>query len=771
MRLCLKELLVRSQAKAWGSAFAAALLIAVVALSVLGQTANQAPDTPKDKEWRDWGGNPEGSHFVPLNQITKANVAQLDVAWIYPYAQTTVNPLVAHGVIYTVARNKSIVALDAATGHEIWIHDGLTGMTERGINYWESKDGSDRRIIFNQSDYVQELDAHTGKLIRNFGKNGVVDRRDELGRNPNAIHVQSATPGKVFEDLIIFGSAPGEGYFSAPGDLQAYNALTGKLAWQFHTIPHPGEFGYETWPKDAWRYAGAANTWGEISVDSKRGIAYFPTGSPVFDFYGADRVGDGLFGDCLLALDARTGKRLWQFQNVHHDLWDYDDVAAPQLTTITHNGRKVDVVAMAGKTGFLYVFDRVTGESIWPIEERKVPGSNVPGEVPSPTQPFPTAPPPFGRQKFTVDDINPYILTPEKRAELKTQVAKARNEGLFTPIGLEDVVMMPGHHGGANWGMTSANPNDGTVYVISLNAPAIVRLGRPNEPGPFGGGGRGGPGGATYTQYCAGCHGPDRAGTAAAPTLVNVTSKLTPAEIQSIVTQGRGQMSGFPQLAGAQIDELITFLSTPQGGGGGFGRGGGPTSFPPGPIAETGPAATRPGAAAGGRGGGRGGSMPDYPEGVEHPPYRLEMVSPGGGLDPEYIGPPYTTLTAYDLNKGTIKWQIGLGDDYRVVAAGGPKGTGAAELLKSSAIVTSNGLLFVNAADRKVHIYDSETGKQLHELWLGATSSGSPSMYELGGRQYLLVTAGIGTRIGGAGRAANPNQAGPTGLIAYTLKK
>jgi len=747
----------------------AALLLTAVGISVVGKTSAQSPDVPKEKEWHDWAGGPEGNHFVPLEQVTKDNVKQLDVVWSYPYAQTTVNPLVAHGVIYTVARNKSIVALDAATGHEIWIHDGLTGMTERGINYWESSDGSDRRVIFNQSDYVQELDARTGKIIRNFGKNGVVDRRDELGRNPNAIHVQSATPGKVFEDSIIFGSAPGEAYFSAPGDLQAYNVRTGKLLWQFHVIPHPGEFGYETWPKEAWRYVGAANTWGEISVDSKRGIAYFPTGSPTYDFYGGDRVGAGLFGNCLIALDAHTGKRLWHFQNVHHDLWDYDNVSAPQLTTITHNGRKVDVVAMAGKTGFLYVFDRVTGEPIWPIEERKVPASNVPGEVAYPTQPFPTAPPPFARQSFTAADVNPFILTKEKQAALKEQVAKARNEGLFTPEVLnEDSVMMPGHHGGSNWGMTSANPNDGSVYVIAFNAPAILHLGVPAQGGAFGGG-RGGPGSTTYTENCAVCHGQDRAGTPAIPSLTNITARLSQVEIRTIITQGRGQMSGFPKLSASDVDQLVTFLGTPAGGGGGFGRVTGPTNFPAGPIAESGPAATRPG--GGGRGGFNTGSMADYPEGVDHPATRYQNIAPGGGLDPEFVGPPYTTLTAYDLNSGTIKWQIGLGDDYRVVAAGGPKGTGAAELLKSSVIVTSNGLLFVNAADRKIHIYDSETGKQLHELWLGATTSGSPSMYELGGRQYLLVTAGVGTRIGGQGHAADPNQAGPTGLIAYTLRK
>src|SRR5579871_2251372 len=528
------------------------------AASAPGTTVSKDSDLPASHEWRDYAGSPEGTRYMPLTQINKNNVGQLEVAWDYPYAETQFNPVVAHGVIYTKARNKSLVALDAQTGKEIWIHDGLPGMTERGVNYWESKDGSDRRLILWQGDYLQEINAKTGKIIRDFGKNGAVDLRDELGRDSNKIRVQSGTPGKVFENLIIVGSAVGEGFFSAPGDLRAYNVLTGKLVWQFHTVPHPGEYGYESWPKDAWLYIGGVNTWGEISVDSKRGIAYFPTGSPTYDFYGADRVGNNLFSDCLIALDARTGKRLWHFQNVHHDLWDYDNVAAPILTTITQNGRKVDVVAMAGKTGYLYVFDRVTGEPIWPIEEKPVSTkTDSPGEVPSPTQPFPSVPPPFTKHTFTADDVNPYVLTPEKRAEYKAQVAKAYYGGPFTPIGFEDVVHMPGNHGGANWGMTSADPNDGTVYVMAFNTPAIIRLGRPTEarPGRGQGGGQaaGGPGGALYAQSCATCHNADRSG-GLGPNLVNITARMSAAQVRSTIVEGKGQMPGFHQLSNDDLD-------------------------------------------------------------------------------------------------------------------------------------------------------------------------------------------------------------------------
>jgi quinoprotein glucose dehydrogenase len=295
--------------------------------------------------------------------------------------------------MYVLARNTALVALDATTGQEVWVHENLQGIAPRGINYWESRDRRDRRLIYQRKHQLEALDALTGKPILTFGMDGAVNLREGFaGRDPTTIgRVQSSTPGKIFENLIILGSATGENYLATPGDLRAYDVISGKEVWRFRTIPHPGEFGYDTWPKDAYKYVGGTNTWGEITVDAARGIAYFPTGSPTYDYYGADRPGANLFGTALVALDARTGKRLWHFQMVHHDLWDYDNCAAPQLTTIRRGGKTIDVVAQAGKTGFLYVFDRVTGQPIWPIEERPVPKSDIPGEQAWPTQPYPTA--------------------------------------------------------------------------------------------------------------------------------------------------------------------------------------------------------------------------------------------------------------------------------------------------------------------------------------------------------------------------------------------
>jgi quinoprotein glucose dehydrogenase len=747
----------------------AVVVAAVAAFALLGTMAvsGQRPY----REWRDYSGGPDGSRFVDLSQITKDNVSRLEVAWSYPHGLNTFNPIFSRGVVYTRGRTNALVALDATTGKEIWVHDQLGGMALRGINYWESRDGRERRLIFTINDYLQEIDALTGKTIRSFGTNGVVDLRDGLGRDPATIgRVQSGTPGKIWQNLILLGSAPGEAYFSAPGDLRAYDVITGKLVWQFHTVPRPGEFGYETWPKDAYKYIGGTNTWGELTVDDERGIAYFPTGSATFDYYGGDRPGANLFANCLIALDARTGKRLWHFQNVHHDLWDLDNTSAPMLTTIRQNGRSIDVVAMAGKTGYLYVFNRVTGEPIWPIEERPVPTkTNVPGEQVWPTQPFPTNPPPFGRLTFGVKDINPHILTPQQREEYTQRVAKARNEGEFTPIGFDEVVHMPGNHGGSNYGSTSSNPRDGSVYVINFNVPALMRLLKPGEKPTPGGAFASVPGMPVYQANCAACHGQTFQGSGSVPSLIGSTSRLTPAEIRGIITNGRAQMPPFHQLSAADVDALLSLMALADsfmGGGGGRGAAP-PADLPAGILVESGPAAQRPAplAGAGGGGGGVMGSGP-YPEGVKAPE---RLIMDGYGLHPDAISPPYTTLTAYDLNRGAIKWQIGLGDDPRLIAQG-VRGTGAAMLtVKGSTIVTANGLLFVNAADQKVHVYDSGTGKQIHEMPLGATTTGSPSMYEHNGRQYLLVTASGGGRGGPVPNGTYPT--GPTGLVAYALPR
>ncbi len=594
-------------------------------------TLTQAP-SPRTT-WRDYGGGPDSAKHSTLTQITRDNVSQLRPAWTYPTYDNAAyhfGPIVVDSVAYVLARDNSLVALDATTGKEIWIHAELQGMAPRGINYWESQDRSDRRLLFQRNSFLEAIDARTGKSILTFGDNGAVNLREGLGRDPTTIRrVQSPNPGKVFENLILLGSAPGEAYLSAPGDLRAFDVITGKLVWQFHTVPHPGEFGYDTWPKDAYKYVGGANTWGEISIDPVRGIAYFPTGSPTYDYYGADRIGANLFGTSLVALDARTGKRIWHFQMVHHDLWDYDNAAAPQLTTIRHNGQLVDVVAQAGKTGYLYVFNRVTGEPIWPIEERPVPPSDVPGEQAWKTQPFPTNPPPFAKQSLNANEINQYILTPETRAMWKDRISKARKGGLFIPpaVGIETVAI-PGAQGGANWGTTAAHPTNGSVYVLGINVPSIYKLDLV-APAPGGAGrGRGAApavlmqGRGIYELRCQSCHGGDLAGVGNFPSLQNIATRMPDKLLRAIITGGRLAMPPSP-MPSAEMDALVAFLTNPTAtpGGRGGGRGLGPASdAPPGPVVARGGA---PAAGAAGRGAGGGGMAgPAYPPGVDAPTVR-----------------------------------------------------------------------------------------------------------------------------------------------------
>jgi len=736
-----------------------------------GYVALAAMAPPEEKPWIAYGGGADSSRFFDSKQIGKDNVAALQVAWVYPYGESVFHPLMVHGTIYGRGRSGAIVALDARTGREIWIHDGMQGMTTRGMSYWESTDGRDRRLIFSMNDFLQEIDAATGKSIMTFGTEGVVDLREGLGRDPATVtRIQSGTPGQVFENLILLGSATGEGYSSPPGDLRAYDVVTGKLAWQFHTVPHPGEFGYETWPKDAWKYIGGTNTWGELSIDTKRGIAYFPTASPTYDFYGADRIGANLFSDCLLALDAHTGKRLWHFQTTHHDIWDYDNNAAPQLTTITRDGASVDVVALAGKTGFLYVFDRVTGTPIWPIEERPVPKSDMPGEETWPTQPFPTNPPPFVRQSFSMDDVSPHTnVTVKARQDFMDKLAGAKNLGLFTPITTNWTVHAPGNNGGALFGTTSSEPTTGRVYVVGQDNPSVLRLYKPGE-GPATPGGPLSPGQAVYQRHCQGCHGPGRAGTDVAPSLLTLPDRMNGASIQELIATGTGQMPPFAHLSADEIDQVTTFVLSPALGRGGRGAGPGvDSSAPPAElVVATGGAKARPAAVLGRRGG-----PPAYPEGV--PAHVQYSINGAYGTIGNLMKPPYTTITAYDLNKPAILWKAGFGDDPSL-AAEGLTGTGITQM-RNSVLVTSSGLLFGIGGDGHIRAYDANTGLVLWTAKLGGGSGvrGSPIFYELEGREFLLVPvgpAGAGRGGGMTPRVPTPAETQlPSGYVAFALPK
>ncbi len=665
--------------------------------------------------WSDYAGAADAAQYSSLTQINRTNVKQLKVAWSYPTGDGNkylFNPIVVDGTMYVLAHDHSIVALDAATGKELWVHPTdpkTTLITNRGINYWESADHSDRRLLFAVNNFLQEIEARTGKSVADFGEKGRVDLRQGLGRDPESLSlVQSTTPGRVFEDLLILGSATNEEYESGPGDIRAYNVRTGSLAWTFHTVPHPGEFGYETWPKDAWKTVGGANAWSGLSVDAKRGIVFIPTASPKYNFYGADRAGANLFGDCLIALDARTGKLIWYFQMVHHDIWDYDNGTAPMLLTVRHNGKMVDAVAQAGKEGFVWVFNRETGEPLWPIEERAVPKSDMPGEVTWPTQPFPLKPPPFARQSFTVNDLSPFMES-EERQQLIRQMDGARNQGLFTPPGLTDTVEMPGNNGGANFQGAAVDPEHGVLFVVSKDLPSMLKLElNPTELTPAGSSveekGR-----AVYQSRCSLCHGAGLAGQPpAVPSLLDVGSRLTADQIREVVTHGRGLMPALSKLDDSNLDSLLAYLSHP----------------------ELAPASTVHNPA------------PDSAS-ISVPPEKLRYRSSFGfmftnsGLPA--IAPPWTTLTAYDLNQGIIEWQVPLGE-VPELAEKGIRNTGS-HFPKAGPVVTAGGLVFTGTRDRKVRALDSETGKVLWEAEVGAAVEGMPAVYQIDGHEYVVFCA------------------------------
>jgi quinoprotein glucose dehydrogenase len=698
-----------------------------------------------------YGGNKEGNRYSPLDQINTANVKNLQVAWMYNAAEIPdpndskpqrpkaiqCQPIVVNGVLYGTTSDLKLFALDAGTGKEKWKFEPPKDAKKynvinvnRGVVYWES--GNDKRILYSAGSNLYAVDAGDGKLVDDFGNKGIVDLHEGLA--PDADHdvsklsVTANTPGVTYKNLLIIGSAVPESGDAPPGSIRAFDIVTGRLKWVFHTIPHPGEFGYDTWPTDAWKNIGAANNWGGLTLDEKRGIVYFGTGSPASDFYGGNREGANLFSDCVMALDAASGKMKWYYQTTHHDLWDRDEPCPPNLATINRNGKKIDVVVQATKDGIVYVLNRDDGTSIFPVEERQVPTNGLPGEHPWPTQKYPLRPLPLSHQVFTDSDIT--NISPEANAFVKDQFIQYRSDNKYTPPSLKGTLLF-GYSGGAEWGGNAISP-DGIFYQNTNDDPWILQMIdtaiRNKEFASMSAGN------ALYVMNCAACHGENRKGNGTQfPNLIDIGKKRSVAEIQSVLKTGSGRMPSFQRLADDERTAIVNYLMNARV----------PNRLQP------------------------------FNAHNEVSPSSAEEKNKVFGFEPAYVNkvwkkltdadgypgikPPWGMLNAIDLNTGDYLWRVPLGEYPELTAKGIPI-TGTESY--GGPVVTAGGLVFIAATrDEKIRAFDKKTGKIVWEYQLPAGGFATPITYEVNGKQYIVIAAG-----GARGLKAGGN------YIAFSLK-
>ena len=673
------------------------------------------------RDWRAYGGDAEGTRYSTLTQINRSNVDQLKIAWQFdpgvgaPSGRFQAQPIVVDGILYSVTPDSSVVALDGATGKLKWSWKSGERTSVRGLTYWT--DGKEQRLFAAFGRYIYAVDAVGGKPFSDFGRGGRIDLHYDLDRDPEQQSVSLTTPGVIYKDLYIVGGRTSEGLPASYGDIRAYDARTGKLRWTFHTIPRPGEYGYETWPRKAWTYTGAANNWAGMAVDVKRGVVYVPTGSASADFYGANRIGDDLFANTLVALDATTGKRIWHFQGVKHDIWDRDFPSPPTLVTVKRDGKSIDAVAQTTKQGFVFLFDRANGTPLFPIAYRRVPPSTVEGEVAARTQPFALKPAPYARQRLTADMLT--TRTPQAHQWALEQFKTFRSDGLFVPfmVGKETVVF-PGFDGGAEWGGSALDPNTGVLYV---NANDIAWTSSMRRTPPAASLGR-----QTYLNQCAACHGENMSGNPGFPSLVDIATRRTSAQVADIIRKGSGRMPGFSSLPPETMAQLIQYVMS--------------------------------------------GKAREAMRGAPSPTdMKYDFTGYHRWYDPDgypAVAPPWGTLNAIDLNSGEYAWKIPLGE-YPELAAQGLKDTGTENY--GGPIVTAGGLVFIGATnfDKKFRAFDKDTGKLLWETVMVNSGNATPITYEVNGKQFVVIAA-----FGGYGGArVGARTGGPSGgaFVAFAL--
>ncbi len=698
--------------------------IIVIVGFLLGAAIAQAGEV----NWSVYLGDKASSHFSALSQIHTGNVGGLQVAWTFHAggastnnrSQIQCNPLIIDGVLYGTTPDLQAFAIEAGSGREIWRFDpgavpGLSkGGVNRGLVFWE--EGSDRRILYGNDRYLHALEARTGRRIATFGEGGSVDLKRDLGRDVSKLSLNSTTPGIVFGDRLIMGMRLGEGPApAAPGHIRAYDIRTGKMVWRFNTIPQPGEPGYETWPPQAYQYVGGVNVWTGFALDEARGLVFCPTGSAAFDFWGGNRIGQNLFANCLIALDARTGRRVWHQQIVRHDLWDRDLPAPPNLLTVTHAGRRVDAVAQVTKSGHVFVFNRENGEPLFPIREVPVPRSDLQGESAWPTQPLPVKPEPFARQLFTHNEITD--VSPESHRQVLDRFSRIRPHAPFQPPSREGTIIFPGFDGGAEWGGAATDP-DGVLYVNANEMPWILTMVETKRAGsePLA------TGEAIFNQICAACHGLDRLGNKAqnVPSLAGVEQRLKRADVLALLNTGKGVMPSFGFLSERQR-QLVTdhLLGVPA-------------------VAEVREAGRKEEAG----GADALGTIPYTSTG-----YHRWLDTNGYPA----VKPPWGTLNAIDLNTGEYRWRVPLGEWPALTAKGVPP-TGTENY--GGPVVTAGGLVFIAASrDEYFRAFDRRTGRELWKAKLPAAGYATPATYSVNGRQYVVIACGggkIGTKSGDA---------------------